>query len=396
MPLLRSLIAVLAVWGACCCATTGAEEFILQGGGRIVGEVLNAKQIPRTDYLVKTAEGVIFKIDRAQVTKKLNQRPELAEYEQRWPLIADTAAAQWELAEWCRERTLLDQRERHLNRILEIEPDHELARRALGFELRNGRWSTRDDRMKQQGYIWYEGDWRMAEEIQLIEEERVANDARSHWLQKLKRLRGQLESSHADEARRAIQAMDDPQAISAVALALADERNPDVRELYLLALGKMPNSSAATVLATWYMKEPLDELRLTCLDQLKDNRDAVDYFAGKLGNSDNSVVNRAGAALGYLGDPVAIEPLIRGLVTNHKFRIKSGNNGQTSAGFGSGGGGGFSAGGSDKIITKPIPNRAVLDSLVALTGKNFGYDIGAWKVWHAGQRRYEHVNARRD
>jgi hypothetical protein len=39
----------------------------------------------------------------------------------------------------------------------------------------------------------------------------------------------------------------------------------------------------------------------------------------------------------------------------------------------------------------------VLDALVALTGKNFNFDVQAWKYWFAGQKKPpEKIDGRRD
>lgn len=378
-------------------AACGAEEFVLADGGRVAGELLNPNQVPRTDFLVKTPEGVVFKIDRTQVAQRLARRAEEVEYEAIWPHYADTVEAQWELAEWCRERTLTAQRERHLKRILQLDPDHEQARRGLGYVTRDGAWTTRDDELRNQGYVYFEGQWRTAQEVQLIEEDRITTKAQNEWLAKLKQYRDQLASSNSREARAAILQMNDPHAVKALAKALEGEANENIRQLYLEALGNVATPAAAKILAAWYLREPLEELRMNCLDRLKGNRNAVDFFAGLLGSSDNREVNHAAAALAYLGDPSAIDSLIRALVTVHKFRVKKGNPGQTSATFGSGGGGGLAMGGSDEIVSRPITNRGVLDALVSLSGgSNFGYDVDAWKAWAAGRRPYQLANPRRD
>lgn len=393
----RLCLAVAILFGGAGVATCLAEEFVLSGGGRVVGELLNPNQVPRTDFLVKTPEGVVFKIERAQVAQRLTPRAEEAEYEAIWPRYADTVEAQWELAEWCRERTLNAQRERHLKRILELDPDHEQARRGLGFVTRDGQWTTRDDEFRKQGYVYFEGQWRTAQEVQLIEEDRTTTKAQNEWLAKLKQFRDQLASANSREARAAILQMNDPHAVKALAKALESEANENIRHLYLEALANVGTAPAAKILAAWYLREPLEELRMACLDPLKGNRQAVDFFAGLLGSSDNRDVNKAAAALGYLGDPSAIDSLIRALVTTHKFRVTKGNPGQTSATFGSGGGGGLAMGGSDEIVSRSLTNRSVLDALVALSGgSNFGYDVGAWKAWAAGRRQYQLVNPRRD
>jgi len=67
-----------------------------------------------------------------------------------------------------------------------------------------------------------------------------------------------------------------------------------------------------------------------------------------------------------------------------------------SASFGSGGGG-LAMGGGPKIFIKHIPNQAVLDALVALTGHNFNFDQRAWRQWYAAQKKpAASLDARRD
>jgi len=101
-------------------------------------------------------------------------------------------------------------------------------------------------------------------------------------------------------------------------------------------------------------------------------------------------------------DPTSILPLIGALVTVHKYQVTQGGGpGSISPTFGMGPGGGagpsgLSIGGRPKIIQRDIPNRAVLDTLVSLTGRNYQYDEAAWKEWYASQTRVEHVNLRRD
>ena len=230
-----------------------------------------------------------------------------------------------------------------------------------------------------------------------MEEDRTRANAQNDWLKRLKTYRDQLASGNgAEQARKAILEMNDPAAIKALGKALADESDPRIRELYLNALGNLGTDQAAMLLAAVYGSEPVEELRYTCLDHLKGKHVATDYFVGLLGSKDNEAVNRAGFALGYLGDPSAIGPLIRSLVTVHKYLIKQGDPNQTSTGFDSRGNVGFSAGGSSKLVAMHKQNRAVLDALVNLTGKSYGFDVGLWKSWHANQRRYEHINPRRD
>jgi len=63
-----ALVAVLA-------GAARGEVFILKGGGRVEGKLLNPDQSPRTSYVVKTPSGVEITIEANQVKQKLHQRP---------------------------------------------------------------------------------------------------------------------------------------------------------------------------------------------------------------------------------------------------------------------------------------------------------------------------------
>ena len=69
-----------------------------------------------------------------------------------------------------------------------------------------------------------------------------------------------------------------------------------------------------------------------------------------------------------------------------------------NAGFSNRGGlGGLSVGGGAKVIHKQMANQAVLDALVAITGRNFNFDKQEWRQWFAGQKKPSApVNTRRD
>ncbi len=92
-------------------------------------------------------------------------------------------------------------------------------------------------------------------------------------------------------------------------------------------------------------------------------------------------------------DPSAIGPLIDALVTVHKFKIvKAGGDGahQRHLRHGSRRQVGHRAcrpAAARRSSAKPIPNQAVLDALVAMTGQNFNFDKQAWRYWYAAQKK---------
>jgi len=377
------------------------EIFLLRNGGRIEGTLLNPDEVPRRSYLVEVAPGARITLTFAEVEKVLYVRPELQQYERIRASYPDTVEGQWALAEWCREQRLAQQRERHLRRILELDGDHEQARMALGYNKINGQWMTRDEAMARRGLIYYKGRWRTRQEIELMEDREQIEQAQRAWYGKLKMWREWLGTPRDAQARQNIRAIDDPLAVPALSRGLKEDSALGAKLLYIEALGRIATSPAVKALAEAAIQQPVEEVRLSCLDELKriKSPEAVAYFVEQLRSKDNRVVNRAGKALGELGDPSAIGPLIDALVTTHKFKIVVGRPGSMSATFPTGGtgGSGLAMGGGPKIVTRQLPNQDVLDALVKITGGvNFNFDERAWKYWYATQKRPADVDIRRD
>ncbi len=380
----------------------------MTGGGRIVGELLNRDESPRQQYVVQVADGAKVTLDAAQVRQVLRPRADETEYERIRPTYADTAAAQWELAQWCREHRLTAQRELHLRRVIELDPNHAEARHALGYSQIDGKWATRKEVMTQRGYQLYKGQWKLPQEIELAEGKRKLEAAQQEWMQKLKRWRGWLGSDRQAQACENIRGINDPMAVKGLAMGLRNDSAPPARMLYVEALAKIDTPEAAKAMAIASISDRVEEVRLTCLDrlQVKKRPEVVAYYVGKLKDKDNQVVNLAAIGLSRMKDPSTIGPLIDALITVHKFKIaKPGGDNAMGGTFGTGprgsgspsGGTGMSAGGGPTIIHQNISNQAVLDALVVLTGQNFNFDKQAWKYWYAAQKKPPpSLDARRD
>src|SRR5437762_8860340 len=128
-----------------------ADIFVLESGGRIEGEWLNREEQPLTKYAVRS-NGVTLVLPAGTVRETIRQTPAELEYSKLAPAAADTVDGQWELAEWCRKNSLTRQREVHLRRVIELNPNHQQARFALGYQFQQGQWVTRSDARRQEGY----------------------------------------------------------------------------------------------------------------------------------------------------------------------------------------------------------------------------------------------------
>jgi len=407
IPTLKQIVIALIVSAACLTSwhrPALAEVFVLTTGGRVEGRLLNPDESPRQQYVIQTPSGSRITLARSQVLRVLRPSAAELEYERIRPGYGDTAEAQWALAQWCLEHRLPSLRKIHLERTIELDENHEEARRALGYFRENGEWVQTEDVMHARGYVRFEGRWRVQQEVDLAEARRAAAAAEGAWMRQVKMWRGWLYKDRDADARRNLLSIKDPQAVKALATGLEEDDRPHVRILLIEALANIGTPETLWILASRALEDPLEEVRLTCLDHLQETKspDVVAYFCRQLGHKDNAMVHRAAVGLSYMKDPASILPLIGALVTVHKYRVSQGGGpGSISPTFGMGPGGGpgpsgLSIGGRPKIIQRDIPNRAVLDTLVSLTGRNYQYDEAAWKEWYASRTRVEHVNLRRD
>ncbi|NDC62441.1 MAG: HEAT repeat domain-containing protein [Planctomycetia bacterium] len=252
--------------------------------------------------------------------------------------------------------------------------------------------------MAAQGFVRYRGAWRTVQEIELIERAERANVARKEWVVRLERLRQQCDQpAQSGRAAEEIRGISDPFAVPAVSAALVGERAFAVRGLYVEALGRIGSGEAVAALVSTAIDHPDRETRIAAVDRLAalGRHRAVPGLVAALGSPDNARVNGAAEALGRLGDASAVAPLIEALETTHVAVVGDGGpEGSTTATF-TPAGGGLSMGGGRRRASVPVKNERVLESLVTLTGANFGWDAAAWRAWLANRQSPPDFDPRR-
>ena len=381
------------------------EVFLLGSGGRVVGRWLNPDEAPRQQYVIETPTGGRITLAKSQVKQVLDTRPEQLQYERIRPDYPDTVQGQWDLAEWCRLKRLSTQRKTHLKRVLELDGDHVRARHALGYTHLEGEWVRQEEIMTRRGYKRYQGSWRTPQEIELLEGRRKTDNAQKQWAEKLRRWRDWLGTDREPDGWANIRAIQDPLAVKALVGALENDPSAHACILYIEVLAGIGTPAAVKALAACSLEDPVEEVRLTCLDHLQKqpHPEVVAYFVGKLRDQNNRTVNLAAVGLGRLKAASAVGPLIDTLLTTHTTRIRHGSPGSMTTTFGTGpggsgvpGGGGLSVGGGVRSFTQTVANQPVLDALVAITGENFNFDQRAWTYWLAAQREHPTLDARRD
>ena len=378
-----------------------AETFVLESGGRIEGEIVNPKQSPRENYVIKTASGGQVTLLRSQVKEIIRQTDAEAEYEKVRRQFADTVAGQFAAAEWCRDHGLTRLRDKHLERVIELDPSHKEAHRLLHHvKDQQGRWKDQKGFWEDQGYVFYQGDWMTPQEVEIKERSRKTELAAKEWRRKLKLWRGWLNTDRSEEAWANINQIDDPYAIPALTECLTKETTVSFRKRYIEALARIGIGAAWQVLCEFSLRDDNEEVRLTCLDYLDDRPSpaVVNFYIKCLKDKENQIVNRAADGLLRMRDRRAVGPLIEALITTLKRVVQPAQGGNMNAAFGGAIPGGFGFGAPQaKIVTEFYKNQNVLDALVQLTGGvNFGYEVDAWKSWRASQKKAQSLSARRD
>jgi hypothetical protein len=384
-------------------ATTSVrgDTFTLVSGGRIEGRLIDTPQGKKTEYVIELDGGGRLTLPRSEVANIESSSDADAEYLEMARSSPDTAAAHWKMAEWCRERKMTDEQRLHLSRVVELEPNHEKARAALGFRQKNGRWVTRDDVMSARGMVLYEGRYVTPQHVELMERQKGEKVTQADWGNNLERLRRWLTGRKPErivQAQAEIQQIHEPAAADAIAALIRREDEPELRKLWIDVAGQIESTAAIDALVNASLNDPEPELRILSLEHLiKTGRPGiVAPYVRALRNRDNEIVNRAGAALGQIGDPDAMGPLIDALVTTHTIKLGEDNPNQHAYSFSPDGS--FSFGGSSaKPVPQEIKNPEVLSSLVTLAGgTSFDYDKDQWRRWLAAQTKLKVVNVRRD
>jgi len=399
------LAVCIAVFGATNALALRGEVFVLKSGGRIEGEFLNANRERGQPYFVRTENGVRLALADSAVQRVIVKSDLDRQYEAMLPSLKNTVADHWNIAEWCKEAGLNEQRKRHLQAVIALDPDHAEARKALGYQRYGTRWLTQQEFMESQGYRRHKGAWRLAQEIEIetreAEHELTVKKLRKDIYRWFEQVGG---GRHSDMAERELAAIDDPEAAPALAEILGDaKQSRDNRKRALAILGKLPPGLATEMLVRLAMDDSDEQVRDGCLDELKRQGtfSVLSAFLRELKSKDNKRVNRAADCLERLGDKNATLPLISALVTEHRFWVQQGPPpGSMSTTFtpsGQSGGGGMSMGGKPQLIKRKLENPSVRAALTSLyPGVNHQYDIDAWRAWYAESQTSATVNLRRD
>jgi HEAT repeats len=392
-----------------------ADTVELSSGGGLEGAASR-----KSDFVVVTVdEGlqIAIRATPGGPVKQLISSSQLETYRAKAEEAGSDPELNYQLYLWCQKRGNLPNHRKaygdfHLERTIAADPDHTLARAALGYLKHDGQWVLGTELMKERGMVKQNDRWELPEAIAL-KDSSESNDTRSKlWIRDLARhVKSILRNSKPDEAWVAIRSIDDPLVAPAMGLQLMEPsviKSPvgrDLRMLFIEKLSQFKTATATQTLVKLGLSDADPLIREAALEALQKyefgSSSAVATYLPLLRSNDNEMVNAAARALSWFPDPELALLYTEALVTEHKTVIQPGPG--ISTGFGgnesgnSGGMGGISTGGKAQVIMQRKQNPAALALIKTIEpDQNFGYDQQAWREYFAAMKNSYRGDLRRD
>ena len=392
-------VAILAAAGS-----AAADDVVLRNGGRLENvRVEEQEQDGKPLYKITMQNGTELILDRSTVRVVVTASPEEEEYRKLRAEMADTIEAHEKMADYCVEHRMSDERRYHLWQIIRHDPDHEGARRSLGYTNRDGRWMTQEQYLRSQGYVRvpHEG-WRLPQEVEIMQAREQREAALIEWRRQLGFWQDWLGKRNHAEAVASIRSIKDPVAIGPIVERWSEATSRDERRLWIEALENIGTQAISQALARIAIDDEDEGNREYALRVLaKDPAPGIArYFMIRLDPAKGSpaITNRAARGLEVLGADEATRHLIEVVVTEYQVTEGGGGGGggqRINLGMQSGGGGSFNFGGKPRTRIDRYENAQVVKALAELTGVNFGYNKQAWLNWFVQENSDPHVDLRR-
>lgn len=134
------------------------------------GEVIEGRATRAGDKVVIELESGQISLSAESVKRIDKRESSIDRYEKRYAqLPPDGVAERMRLADYCREHGMRERERMLLEQVIERDPNHEQARRRLGYVKTPEGWVTYAEHMRAQGRVQRDGQWLTREEAQELD-----------------------------------------------------------------------------------------------------------------------------------------------------------------------------------------------------------------------------------
>ena len=299
----------------------------------MLGTVIAEPKENRKAYLViRTASGSTIKVEKSKVIQRVAENTRnLDQYKTKLAATADNPDDHWEMYFWCKEQSskFKEQLDYHLRQIVKLDPSDKKAWQLLEHIEVDGRWVPEEQHYRSRGYVKHKGRWVSKLQLEFNQETDASEtdlNTRKKALRNWKQ--NTLRTGDYETIRNELFKLIDPVSVRYFTdNFLKREKDPELRNLYIEAIGRVPNRTAQSILIRYAMQDEVPEVRDQAILQLEqetyDKRYTASRIARYLNHSSNELVNRAGYLLANFKQPNVILPLISSLHTRHKFATGS-------------------------------------------------------------------------
>lgn len=381
-----------------------ADTVELSGGGHLSGKVNRQGD----SVIVQVDDEIRVAIPSSRV-RRVVESDGLERYRQLAAAAGNDAQRHYQLAIWCATDGNVPgdsewYKRFHMERAVELDPEHAEARAAAGYVKDQGRWILKTDMFRERGLVSVSGKWEIPEAVAIEDYQEATNVEAKKWIREVSRLTKIVlrNDSKAQDAFAELKAIEDPLAAEAIAEQLQESRekmrqSQVLRLLWVQLLGRFRNAVSVQALVRAGIEERDPRIREAALEQLLEfgSSSAVATYVPMLKSNDNRLVNRAARALSWFPDPELALTYVDALVTEHQHMQAPGPGIQT--GFTPDGGVGMAQGGKPKLVTQKMNNPAALALVKTIEpDTDYGYNEQAWNEHFARQRTAFSGDLRRD
>ena len=197
-------------------------------------------------------------LDTDQVQQRAAEDSRLALYRNVREKHTNNAASQTDMARWCVKHRMEDQAKAHYSNVLSMAPDHQEARRQLGYVMLNGTWVSPQE---------------IADARQRIESVQVSLSRRTPELEKLLKKMGSSNRQARQLARDELMRVKDPDYVPAIESMLCSQGG-ETSLLGVKLLKEMKAKEAAQSLAWQAVFSPWEPVQRAAANALKDQEKA--------------------------------------------------------------------------------------------------------------------------